>query len=174
MTGFDIAVLLIVGACGIFGFVRGFVQEILALSAWVISVLAIRYLHTDFSLMLEPLVGSESGGSVLAFALLLLVPYGLVRLISRYAGVISRNSVLGPIDRALGLGFGVVKATLLIIAAFSMIVLAYDTIWGVGGRPEWITKSRTYSFINAGSEAMVTMIADRRREAAEAASEPSA
>ena len=52
--------------------------------------------------------------------------------------------------------------------AFSILVLGYDTVWGVGGRPTWITQARTYPFINASSEAMVKMIADRRNEAVEA------
>jgi membrane protein required for colicin V production len=41
MTGFDIAVLLIVGFGAITGFVRGFVEEVLALMAWIFSLIAI-------------------------------------------------------------------------------------------------------------------------------------
>ena len=42
-------------------------------------------------------------------------------------------------------------------------------VWGAGGRPDWITQARSYQFVNASSEALVKMIAERRREAAEAA-----
>ena len=68
----------------------------------------------------------------------------------------------------LGFGFGAIKGTIIVVMAFSILVLGYDTVWGVGGRPGWITQARTYPFVNAGSEAMVTMIAERRKEAAEA------
>jgi membrane protein required for colicin V production len=47
-------------------------------------------------------------------------------------------------------------------------VLGYDTVWGPGGRPDWIKQARSYQFVNASSEALVKMIADRRRAAAEA------
>lgn len=168
MTGFDIIVLLLVGLGAITGLLRGFVQEILALAAWVIALFAIRYLHTPVTEFLEPKIGTSSGASVLAFALLLLVPYGVFKLFAGWAGAKSRSSVLGPIDRVLGFGFGAVKGILIAVLAFSILVLGYDLAWGVGGRPTWIAQARTYPFINAASEELVTMIAERRRQAAEA------
>ena len=54
MTGFDIAVLVIVGLGAAMGFMRGFVQEILALGAWVFAVIAIRTMHTPLAHWLEP------------------------------------------------------------------------------------------------------------------------
>jgi membrane protein required for colicin V production len=107
---------------------------------------------------------------VLAFALCLGIPFALVKLVAKWAGGKSRASVLGPIDRVLGFGFGGVKGVIIIVLGFSVLVLGYDTIWGVGGRPEWITQARTYPFVNASSEALVQVIAERRREAAAAES----
>lgn len=168
MTGFDIAVLILVGLGAVTGFLRGFVQEILALAAWVISLFAIHNMHTPLSAALVPYVGSGSGATVLAFALLLLIPYAIVKLVANRMGEASRESVLGPIDRLLGFGFGAVKGMVITVLAFSVLVLGYDTVWGIGGRPTWITQARTYPFVNASSEALVKMIAERRKEAAEA------
>ncbi|MBS0482851.1 MAG: CvpA family protein [Proteobacteria bacterium] len=178
MTGFDIAVLLLVGLGVITGFMRGFVQEVLTLAAWVLSVVAIHSLHTPLSDWLIPKVGSESGAMVLAFAILLLIPYAIVKLLANRLGSASRDSVLGPIDRVLGFGFGAVKGVLISVMAFSVLVLGYDTVWGAGGRPDWISQSRSYPFINAASMEMVQALADRRQQAldanAEAESKPAA
>lgn len=168
MTGFDIAVLLLAGIGAVTGFLRGFVQEILSLGAWVLALFAIRFLHTPLSAALQPMIGTESGAAVLAFALLLLVPYAGVKLVANWAGGRSRASALGPIDRVLGFGFGAVKGIIIIVLAFSAVVLGYDTIWGPGGRPDWITQARTYPFVNASSEELVKMIAERRRAMIEA------
>ncbi len=169
MTGFDIAVLIVVGLGAITGFMRGFVQEVLALAAWVLSMVAIRQLHTPLSEALMPHIGTESGAAVLAFAILLLVPYAIFKLLANRMGEASRNSVLGPIDRVLGFGFGSIKGMLIVVVTFSLLVLGYDTVWGAGGRPTWITQARSYPFVNAASEALVQMIAERRKEAAAAA-----
>lgn len=167
MTGFDILVLVVVGLAATFGFLRGFVQEAISLFAGAVAIVAIHTLHTPLAEVLTPHIGTESGASVLAFFLLLIVPYVLVRAVARYLGTASRASALAPVDRVLGFGFGAVKGTLIIVLGYSVLILAYDTIWGPKGRPGWITHSRTYNFIDASSEAMVKMISQRRREAAE-------
>lgn len=168
MTGFDIAILVLVSLGAITGFMRGLVQEVFTLAAWVLALVAIRNLHTPFTKALVDIVGTESGAAVLAFALLLLIPYAIVKLLSGKFGEASRNSVLGPIDRVLGFGFGAVKGMIIAVMAFSVLALGYDTIWGAGGRPTWITQARAYPFINAASEELVKLIAERRRQASEA------
>lgn len=168
MTGFDIAVLLLVGLGAVTGFLRGFVQEVLALAAWVIALFAIHYAHTPLADALEPYVGTESGSAVLAFAALLLVPYVIVKLLAKSFGEASRNSLLGPIDRVLGFGFGAMKGMVIVVVVFSIFALGYDTVWGVSGRPDWITQARSYSFVDASSRGLVKLIAERRREADEA------
>lgn len=162
MTGFDLIVLLIVGVGAIGGFLRGFVQEVLSILAWVLAIFAIRFLHTDLTAAILDFMGSPVTASILAFALLLLIPYAAMKLISRMAGRSSRNSVLGPIDRVLGFGFGALKGIIIVVVAFSLLVLGYDTVWGSKGRPVWIAEARTYQLVDAGSRAMVQIIAERR------------
>ncbi len=164
MTGLDILVMIVVGACAVTGFLRGFVQEILALCAWVFALFAIHYLHGPLYEFLKPEIGTTSGASVLAFALLLLVPYATIKVLAGKMGQSSRASVLGPIDRVLGFGFGTIKGFIIVVLAFSLVVLGYDLAWGAGGRPNWIAQARTYPFINAGSEKLVDLIAERRQK----------
>lgn len=162
MNAFDIIVLLIVGVGAIGGFLRGFVQEVLSLAAWGLAILAIHFLHTDLTATIYEFMGTPIGASIFAFALLLLIPYAAMRLIARRAGQSSRNSVLGPIDRVLGFGFGAVKGVIIVVMMFSLLVLGYDNIWGPQGRPAWMTTARTYPFINASTDALVQLIEERR------------
>lgn len=172
MTGLDILVLVIVGGGAIGGFMRGFVEEILSLAAWILALFAIHYLHTGLTEWLVPRIGTPSGASVLAFTLLLLIPYAAMRLIANNVGKASRNSLLGPIDRVLGFGFGAIKGLIIVVMAFSLLVLGYDTIWGEQGRPTWISNARSYTFVDSSSKALVDLIEERRenlRRDAEAA-----
>jgi membrane protein required for colicin V production len=166
MTGFDIAVLVIVGLGAVAGFMRGFVHECLALAAWIVAVVAIHLLLSPTSTLLLPYIHTTTGASVLAFAILLIVPYAAIRFLANRLGSASRNSVIGPIDRVLGFGFGAVKGTLIVVLAFSVVALGYDVAWGKSGRPTWVTESRTYPFINACSDKLVAAISERRRESA--------
>lgn len=167
MTGFDLIVLMVVGVAAIGGFTRGFVQEILSLAAWVLAVLAIHSLHTPLYDWLLPKVGNPATSATAAFVLLLLIPYAAMKLIAGRLGETTRTSLLGPIDRVLGFGFGMVKGAIVVVCGFAILVLGYDAAWGIAGRPDWIKQARTYPLVNAAADSMVKLIDDRetkRRE----------
>jgi membrane protein required for colicin V production len=168
MTGFDYVLLLVVGVAAIGGFMRGFVEEILSLAAWAASIFAIRFGHTPLTEYLASHMPTETGAGVLAFTILLLLPYFAVRIVAQRMGAASRTSLLGPIDRVLGFGFGAIKGLIIVVFGFSILVLGYDVVWGPEGRPTWISQARTYPFINSASEALVTLIAERRHDAIKA------
>ncbi|UYY58585.1 CvpA family protein [Sphingomonas sp. S2-65] len=163
LTGLDIIVLLAIGGAGVLGFIRGFVTEVLALLAWLLVVLALKLFHGPLSQVLASAVGTVQGGAVLAFALLGGATYFGGRLIARSIGGRTRDSFLGPIDRALGFGFGALKGLVLVSVAFLLVVLVFDTVGGgKSSRPAWITGSATYPILDRTS-AGIAEIVDRRR-----------
>jgi membrane protein required for colicin V production len=162
MTGFDLIVLLIVAVAAIGGFMRGFLQEVLSLGAWVLAAFAIRYLHTPLTIAMQEQIGASVATSVMAFVLLLLIPYAAMKVIANNVGKASRNSVAGPIDRVLGIGFGALKGFVIVVIGFSMLVLGYDRVWDYRGRPVWITTAQSYELVDAGSRSLVEVLAQRR------------
>jgi membrane protein required for colicin V production len=174
MTGFDYVVFLIVAVCAVGGFFRGFVEEVLSLVAWCVGMFALRYGHEPLTHALTPSLKSETGAGVLAFALLMIVPYFGTKLLASSLGSASRASALGPIDRVLGFGFGAIKGFVIMVLGFSLLVFGYDVVWGANGRPPWISAARTYPFLNAASEELMTMIDARRKDAAKAAADDAA
>lgn len=162
MTGFDIIVLIVVGVAAIGGFLRGLVQEVLSLAAWFLAAFAIYYLHTPLTEGLSEYLDSTVTTAILAFSLLLLIPYAAMKVIANNVGEASRGSVLGPIDRVLGFGFGAIKGALIVVFAFSVLALGFDTAWGFKGRPTWITTAKTYPAVDAFSRQLVSIIAERR------------
>lgn len=162
-TALDILVLLSVGGAAALGLSRGFVTEVLALFAWVASVVALKLFHAPLTHALIGVIGTVSGAAVLSFAILTGVTYLLGRFVARSLGKRTRTSVLGPVDRALGLGFGAIKGLLLASLAFMLVALVVDTAQGgVQRRPAWMAHSRTYPLLNATS-AGIADILDRRR-----------
>eukprot|EP01035_Chromulina_nebulosa_P049777 gene49777-67594_t len=76
----------------------------------------------------------------------------------------TRDSVLGPLDRALGFGFGALKGLILSSLAFLLVVLVTDTMrGGPSHRPEWLTIARTYPLLNQTSASIADFV-DRRRK----------
>lgn len=163
MTALDIIVFAVLGGGAILGFMRGFVQEVLALTVWLLILFAIRFLHTPLSEALVDSVGSEGGAGVAAFLILFFGVYIGGRMTARAIGRRTRGSVVGPIDRILGLGFGAIKGLAMLSLLFLLIVLINDTIYGDNAeRPGWMTSSRTYPLLNASSAELSEFMQENR------------
>lgn len=162
MTAFDIIVLILVLVAAVAGFMRGLVQEVLSLAAWILAAFAVYYLHGPLTGWLRDLYDAEPATPLLAFVLLLLIPYAAMKVIASNVGEASRGAVLGPIDRVLGFGFGAIKGTLIVVFMFSVLVLGFDSAWGAKGRPAWIATARSYPAADAFSRQLVQMLAERR------------
>jgi membrane protein required for colicin V production len=163
MTALDIFVLLVVGGAALVGFVRGFVHEVLALVAWIVAIVALKLFHEPLAERLVGTVGTEAGAAVLAFALLFLPTYIAVKLFAKAVGGRTRKSVLGPVDRVLGGGFGMVKGLLGATLVFLLANLATDMVYGGNSpRPGWMTRSQTFPLLNASGRAVVDWVEERQ------------
>ena len=163
MSALDIFVILLLGGGALLGFVRGFVQELLSLLAWAVAIAMLKLFHAQLQGGLAGVVGTDAAAAVVAFALLFIPSFFLVKLLARTLGKRSRTSMLGPIDRVLGSGFGLLKGLLGATLFFLLANLATDLVYGPeADRPEWMTASRTYPLLNASGRAIVDWVEARR------------
>lgn len=163
MTALDIFVILLLGGSAIVGFVRGFAHEVLSLMAWIAAIVVLKLLHEPLQLRLLDSVGSEAGAAAVAFALLFLPTYIAVKLFARAVGGRTRRSILGPVDRVLGGGFGMLKGLIGATLFFLLANLATDLTYGPNAdRPEWMTSSRTFPLLNATGRGVVDWVEARR------------
>lgn len=165
MTALDVFVfLLLIGGAAV-GVVRGFVHEIISLFAWVVAIAVLKLFHGQMWRGLEGSFGTSPGAAaVLAFAILFVPSFLIVKLLARSLGGKTRRSpVLGPVDRVLGGGFGTLKGLLGATLFFLLANLATDMVYGPqADRPQWMTKSRTYPLLNASGRAIVDWVEARR------------
>ena len=163
-TALDIIVILLVGGGMVFGWLRGFVAEVLSLLAWFLAILALRVLHPPLASALEGPIGTASGAAVLAFILI----FGLVfvggKFASRRVGGRVRNSIVGPLDRVLGAAFGALKGLIGVTILFMIlnIVYSFSFLGGGGGRPDWMTNAATYGLLKATSGTVSGFVADQQ------------
>ena len=168
MTALDIIVLLLVGWNLVRGAMKGFVWEVLSLAAWIVAIVFLKLLHTPATNALEGAVGTRAGAAMLAFALVFGLVFLAGKLVARKVGGGVRRSVIGPVDRVLGGGFGALKGLILATLLYLGANLVYDTIWGARAqRPAWMAESRTYPLLYASGRAIVDFVEWRRGAPAE-------
>lgn len=169
LTAFDIVVGLIVVIAAFAGLARGFVGEVVSLLAWVAGFVAVRFFYTPGKAIAMQVAGDESGAAILALVVLFLGAFIIVRILGGKLADGARSSIIGPIDRILGLGFGAAKGVLGAALLFLMVNLTFDTIDPGGPSPQWIKDARTAPTLAMISKMLVDFVEERRRVAPDTA-----
>jgi membrane protein required for colicin V production len=126
MNWVDLVVLGVILLSGLLAFARGLVREALGLGAWVIAaVIASPY---GVFPLIQPWARQQFADPALADTLTFVGVFVVVLiLLSLLAGGIAaavRGSVLGGLDRTLGLVFGLARGALLLCVAYILAGLA--------------------------------------------------
>jgi membrane protein required for colicin V production len=167
MSVLDVFVFLLLLGGAAVGFVRGFVHEVISILAWIVGIAMLKLFHSQLWSGLEnSFHTSPAAGAVLAFAILFVPSFLLVKLLARsLGGRTRRHAILGPVDRTLGGGFGLLKGLLGATLFFLLANLATDMVYGPqADRPQWMTKSQTYTLLNASGRAIVDWVEARRHK----------
>lgn len=162
MTALDMAMLLLMGGMAVTGFMRGFVQEVLSLLAWFVAVIAVRLFLAPVTDLTGLWIGAGAAASMLAFVGLFGLTFFAGKMLARAVGERVRTSMIGPVDRMLGAGFGLLKGLVVATVAFLAFTLAYNLVFGADAlRPDWMTGARSYPLLNASGAGLRQIVRSR-------------
>ncbi|HXC90384.1 MAG TPA: CvpA family protein [Stellaceae bacterium] len=146
----DLAVLAVIALSAIFAFARGFVREALSIAAWggaaLITLYGFDYVYgitTRF--VTTPLLADLIAGA----GLFLVALIGLT-IVTGYVARLAQWSALSPIDRTLGLIFGVARGVVLVSVAYFLV----DITLPPNDRPAWLRDARSQPLLAQGADAL--------------------
>lgn len=154
-TAFDWVVVALVGFLALGGLMRGFTHEAMSLAGWILAIVVVRLFHEQATNWLVPRTGGEPTAAIVAFIGLFFGTAFLARLAAGAAGGFAKRSLLGPMDRLLGLGFGALKGLILASALFLLTQFATGLFDVEQKPPEWLTESRSAPLLSLSANAMV-------------------
>jgi membrane protein required for colicin V production len=136
LTGADVLILLILLGSTLIGALRGFIREAVSVAFWILAIWAAWRIGP----MVEPHLGGLLAdpsvapwvGRLVVLVLVLLVGWG-VGMVSSY---FTRSLGLGPLDRVIGLFFGIVRGLVLV----GLLVIGGELLHMNG--EEWWDRSR--------------------------------
>ena len=147
----DIIVVTIIALSALFGFIRGFLREVLSIGAWILAGLA-TYLGLPY---LRPFTRQSAWAAsheLIADILLGIAIFLVVLVVASVIGhVITRkvrDSSLGPLDRSLGILFGIARGA----AIVSVALLICDNFYAADNRPQWLKDARTLPVVQVGAD----------------------
>ncbi|MBV9653282.1 MAG: CvpA family protein [Acetobacteraceae bacterium] len=154
MTWVDLAVFGVLAISALLAFVRGFAREVLGIGAWVGALFVAMWAfpfgrpHVRAWLGQPDLVDPVTFGGVFVIVLLILL------VISSWIGSLVRRSVLGGVDRTLGLVFGLVRGAALVVLAY----IVAGTLVPVDRWPEPVLQARTLPVAYRGAAWVVAQL----------------
>lgn len=172
MAWFDIVVFAIVAVSALVGFVRGAVREMVTAFAFIlaaaISMFGLRWTGPIGRQLVDPDWAGAVGAGVIVFIL----AYATLRITGgQLAKGIQNIQVLGLLDRTVGLGFGLIRA-LIVLGVFHLVFHAATPADRV---PRWMTESMAYPMTTSAAVVLKSIapkgldLAGRLRPALESA-----
>jgi membrane protein required for colicin V production len=132
LTGADVLIIVILLGSTLIGLLRGFVREAVSVVFWVVAIWA----AWKFGPVVEPHLGGLLADPTVAPWVGRLVILILVLLIGWVAGMLlsyfTRSVGLGPLDRVIGLLFGIVRGMVLVglvIIGGELLHLNHEEWW---------------------------------------------
>jgi membrane protein required for colicin V production len=154
MNGLDFAVIAVIGLSGVFAFARGFVRETLSIVAWIGAAAATLYgfnavYHGISKFVTAPLLAELAAG-----AGLFLVSLIVLTILTGYAARLVQASAASPIDRTLGLIFGIGRGAALVSLAYLLLDIGLPP----SDRPNWIREAKCEPYLAEGANWLRTFI----------------
>ena len=151
----DLGVFGVILISALLAFRRGLVREVLSIGAWVVAALATIYglphltgiARTYIS---QPLVADAVTG-VAIFVVTLIVCAAISHMVARNV----RSSGFGPVDRSLGLLFGVLRGVVLVCLAY----LAFN--WAEPNpedQPDVVKNARMLKYVAEGADLLHALL----------------
>ncbi|MCE2510273.1 MAG: CvpA family protein [Alphaproteobacteria bacterium] len=164
-TTIDYVILGVLLLSAIFAWGRGFVRELLSLVAWAGAALTTIYGFSAAKPYAYDILVVPVFADVVLALVLFIASFLLFSFIARAIAGRVKESKLKPIDRGLGLFFGLVRGYVVV----SLVYLL--TVWVISEKvpPEWFARSTLIPFVGFGAGLLTDLVPDAEEEAGEEA-----
>lgn len=121
MNWADWTIVGVIAISSFFSLRRGFMREALSLITWVTAFVVARLFNEALTVVLEPYIETPSLRLIAAFAILFIAMLIVGAVINNLVAMLVDATGLSSTDRILGVGFGIARGGLLVIALVALI-----------------------------------------------------
>ena len=147
INALDIIIFISIIISIIIGYSRGLVRESFSIFNWLVaSWLSFKY-YSSLKILLGGLISPGIIVDALSFGLIFLMVIITLTIISNFISKNIKNSFLGPLDNILGMVFGLLRASILILV---LVIAGNQTIWKNNTIPSLLSKAYSYPVIVLG------------------------
>ena len=156
----DLSILAITLVSGALAASRGFVKEVLAVAAWIAAALAAGLLFPSIKEFTSDLVSREILADGITIGVIFVVTLAVVSLISQPIAARVQESNMGPTDRVLGFGFGVVRGALIVAIGYLLVTW----VVAVNDQPDWLLDAKLLPIVDQAGQWLLELVPAAFRE----------
>ena len=146
-------VLIIVVSAG-YATWRGFIWETLTIFAWAAAAFSCLYFGPYLIPMTKSLVSTEWLAGLIAYTAVFLAVFIPFAFMSHRFSQGVKNSPIGPLDRAAGFAFGVVRGLVIVGLAY----MAFTYFVPIRKQPVWITEAKLMPIVQDTADVLLTVV----------------
>jgi membrane protein required for colicin V production len=124
LTDFDLIIVILTLLSMIIGLIRGFSREILSITSWIGAILLSLHLRPFVLPLVKKYLTNSFFAEPITIFIIFFFCFAVLTKISQMISKTIKSSVIGILDRLMGLGFGVIRASVLFGASY----MIYSTI----------------------------------------------
>ena len=157
----DIFIVGFIALAGLLAFAWGFVRVVLVIAAWIGAAIVTVFLFPDVRPFLRDIIPITWAADAITGVAIFVIALILLSIIADMIADAVRGTRAGFIDRALGLGLGVVIGASLVCAAY----LGLNWLVENEKQPEWLRTARLMPMVDYGAGWLMKMVPPEAREA---------
>ncbi len=143
ITLLDVVLIAVMLISGLLAMVRGFMREVLSITAWVLAAGVTLYAYTK----LLPAATSYFNSGLIAKAAIVggvfLATLLAVSIVTVRISDMVLDSRVGALDRTLGFLFGLGRGLIIVVIAFAF----FDWLVPAKSQPAWVTEAKSKVFL---------------------------
>lgn len=159
MNWVDLAILGVILLSGLLALMRGFVREVLSIGAWIGAAFFAVWAYPFVQERFRGWIHNPDIADPAAFGAMYVLALLFLSIVAGMAGSVVRGSVLGGIDRTLGMAFGVVRGAALVAFAY----IAAGLVVSADRWPPPVLEARSLPYAYQGAAWIVTFLPEDYR-----------
>ena len=155
ITLLDIVLIVVMLVSGLLAMVRGFMREVLSITAWALAAGATLYAFPK----LQPAAVSYFGGSTVVASIavaggVFLVTLLVVSILTIRISDMVLDSRVGALDRTLGFLFGLARGFFVVLVAF----IFFNWLVSENSQPPWVKNAKSLTILKTAGNSLTSIL----------------
>ena len=154
ITLLDIILIVVMLISGLLAMVRGFMREVLSITAWILAAAATLYSYGKLVPYAKEYFNSDVVAAVAVVGGVFLITLLVVSVLTIKVSDMVLDSRVGALDRTLGFLFGLGRGLIIVVVAFQFFT------WLVPDRsqPEWVRSAKSRVVLTGTGQWLISML----------------